>query len=272
MKNNRKVIAIDLGGTNLRVAIVQKNKITNYIKRPTPKTKSELLKVMFESIHLLMNHNIKGIGVSSAGPLLNGVIKNPPNLPLKNFDLGKALRKKFKKKVVIENDANCVAFAESKIGCKKKNFIVLTLGTGIGGGVVVDGKLYSGQGYGGELGHIILEDSKDFETLWQEDKKLIHKHFQRDLLIRDLISMNNPKCKKMLNKIADNFGKGIGSLINVFDPEVVVLSGGMKETGNRFLNMIKNHAKKYILIPTTTPIQWTRLDHPGILGAALLIG
>jgi len=271
MKNNGKVIAIDLGGTNLRVAIVYKNKITTYIKRPTPKTKNELLEVLFESIHLLMNHNIKGIGVSSAGPLLNGVIKNPPNLPLKNFDLGKALRKKFRTKVVVENDANCVAVAEAKIGCRKKNFIVLTLGTGIGGGIIVNRKLYTGQGYGGELGHIILEDCKDFETIWQEDKKLIYKYFKEDLMIKDLIAMNNEKSRKMLNKIADNFGKGIGSLINVFDPEIVILSGGMKETGNRFLNMIKSHAKKYILIPTSTPIQWTRLDHPGILGAALLI-
>jgi glucokinase len=265
-------IAVDLGGTNLRVALVKNHHIVKYIKEKTPKTKNELLNVLVRSIEDLITKKTIGIGVSSAGPLIKGVIKNPPNLPLKNFDLKKFLYKQFKIRVEVENDANCVAIAEVKLGCKKKNFIVLTLGTGIGGGLVVDRKLYTGQGYAAELGHIVMQDGKDFETIWKQDKKLIHKLFGRDLLIKDLIAINNEKSNKMLDKISDNFAKGIGSLINIFDPEIVVLSGGMKETGNKFLNMIKNHAKKYIIIPRTTPIHWTRLDHPGILGASLLIG
>jgi len=215
--NGKKVIAIDLGGTNLRVALVQNNKITNYVKRLTPKTKKELLKVMYESIDILMSKDVKGIGVSSAGPLKDGIIKNPPNLPLRNFDLKNALKKRFRKRVEVENDANCVAIAELKIGCKKKNFFILTLGTGIGGGVIINGNLYSGEGYGGELGHIILQDSKDFETLWKEDKKLIQKHFKKSLMVSELIKLNTPKSKEILEKIADDFGKGLGS--GVADPD-----------------------------------------------------
>ena len=92
------------------------------------------------------------MGTGEPGPLENGIIKNPPNLPLRNFNLKKELEKRFHKKVVIENDVHCVALAEAKLGCKKKNFVVLAFGTGIGGGIIIEGKLYTGQGYAGELG------------------------------------------------------------------------------------------------------------------------
>ena len=68
-----------------------------------------------------------------------------------------------------------------------------------------------------------------------------------------------------------HMGQGIGSLINVFDPEIVILAGGVRETGSVFLNMIKKEAKKYSVLPRTTPIQWSKLNHPGTLGASLLI-
>jgi predicted NBD/HSP70 family sugar kinase len=156
---------------------------------------------------------------------------------------------------------------------RKKNFIVLTLGTGVGGGIIIDGKLYEGQGFGGEVGHIVLDNGKDFESLvgWKSTKELTRKAFGKELLINDLIKMNNKKSKEILNKLTIHIGQGIGSLINVFDPEVVVLAGGVRETGSVFLNMIKKQAKKYSVLPRTTPIQWSKLNHPGTLGANLLI-
>ena len=62
---------------------------------------------------------------------------------------------------MVENDANCVALSEARLGCKKKNFIVLTIGTGIGGGVIIDGRLYIGQGYAAELGHVVIKEGKE---------------------------------------------------------------------------------------------------------------
>jgi predicted NBD/HSP70 family sugar kinase len=171
------------------------------------------------------------------------------------------------------NDAHSVAFAELKLGVKKKNFIVLTIGTGVGGGIIIDGKLYEGRGYGGEMGHIILDDGKSFEKLvgWKYTKELSKKAFGKELIVSDLIKLNNPKSKAILNQITKYLGQGIGSLINVFDPEVVVLAGGVKETGQVYLNMIKKEAEKYVILPRKTPIQWSKLDHPGVLGASLLI-
>jgi glucokinase len=268
-----KVIAVDLGGTNLRVSLVENNKILKYMKDKTPKIEKDLVNLLFRNIEILMKKDIDGIGVASAGPLKDGIIKNPPNLPLKNYNIKADLEKKFKKKVEICNDAHCVALAEFHFGVRKKNFIVLTLGTGVGGGIIIDSKLYEGQGFGGEVGHIVLDNGKDFESLvgWKSTKELTRKAFGKELLINDLIKMNNKKSKEILNKLTIHIGQGIGSLINVFDPEVVVLAGGVKEAGSVFLNMIKKQAKKYSVLPRTTPIQWSKLNHPGTLGANLLI-
>ena len=147
----------------------------------------------------------------------------------------------------------------------------MTFGTGIGGGIFIDGKPYTGQGYGGELGHIILDNGRYFEYFWQENRKLTKKYFGKPLLIKELLKNKDKRAKTCLNNIARYTGQGIASLINVFDPEVVVLSGGMRETGNAFLNMIKKEAKKYVILPKTTEIKWIKLDHPGVLGASLLV-
>lgn len=254
-----KVIAVDLGGTNLRVALVEGKKVLKYIKNKTPKTKNELLQVIVDSISQLITKDVRAIGVGSPGPLANGVILNPPNIPFKNFNLKKFLENKFKKRVVIDNDAKCVALAELKLGVRKKNFIILTLGTGIGGGIIINGEIYHGShGYAGEVCGLVIDNGKHFETLWKEKKGNI----------MDLIKN---KEKNKLEKISKYLGQGIASLINVFDPEVVVLMGGAREAGKPFLDMIKKHTKEYVVLPTIPEIKWSKIEHPGILGASLLV-
>ena len=253
-----KVIAIDLGGTNLRVALVKDNRILKYIKKKTPKKLNALLLELTNTISQLMTKEVKAIGMGCPGPLKNGIIINPPNLPFRNFNLKKYLENRFKKRVVIENDAKCVALAEAKLGCKKKNFIILTLGTGIGGGIIINSNLYKGNGNAGEIGHIILDDGKDFETLWKEKGKQIKELFE-----------NNDK--KKLERVAMYLGQGIASLINIFDPEIIIIAGGVRENGNRFLTMIKKEVKKYQIIQRNVEIKFSKLEHPGILGASLLV-
>ncbi|MBU0958792.1 MAG: ROK family protein [Nanoarchaeota archaeon] len=254
-----KVISLDIGGTNTRAALVKNGRVLKYFKSPTPKTKENFLKNVAEMINLVLDKDVKTIGVGCPGPLTKGVILNPPNLPLKNFNLEKFIKNKFGKKVVIENDAKCVALAELKLGCKRNNFVILTLGTGIGGGIIIDNKLYAGShGYSGEISGIILDKGKSFEDLWKEKKLQIQELFEK-------------KDFKELEKISRYLGQGIASLINVFDPEVVILMGGVREVGKPFLDMIKRHAKNYVLLPSIPDIKWSKLDHPGLLGASLLV-
>ena len=295
-----KIIGIDIGGTNLRVSLIENYKIKQYIKIRTPREKSAFISELFNLIDKIITNDVKGIGVASPGPLKDGIIQNPPNLKfLHNFNLKKALEQRFRKKVVLENDAKCVALAELYLGCKKNNFIILTLGTGVGGGIIINKKLYRGGGYAGELGHIILDNGEDFESLAASKalKRLTKEAFGRELLVNELLKMKNgtynslekepserlrtsvrsfqvntkEKARKILDEISMYLGQGIASLINIFDPEIVVIAGGIRETGSSFLNMIKKQVEKYSILPKKTKIEWSRLEHPGTLGASLLI-
>lgn len=271
-----KIIAVDFGGTSIRAALMKDREIIRLVKKDTLADKGSkvVLKQLVNAIsEAKRNDKIKGIGVGSPGPLINGVVKNPPNLPLRNFNLKKFLKNKFKVKVEVENDANCAALAELHYGVKKRNFFVLTLGTGIGGGVVIDGRLYTGEGYAAELGHIIIQDGRDLEY-WASGSRITNdakKIFGKKLLASDLKKLNNKRADKILIEAANNLGKGIGSLVNVFDPEIVVLDGGLKAAGKLYLKCIKSSAQKYSILPKKINIQWSKLEYAGVLGAGLLL-
>ena len=264
-------LGVDIGGTSIRVGIVKNGKVLRYVKNDTPKTQKELLDVLVSGISQCMSKDVIGIGVASPGPLKDGVIHNTPNLPFKVFNLKKFLYQKFKTRVEIENDAHCVALSELHLGVRKKNFIVLTLGTGIGGGIIIDGKMYEGTGYGGEMGHIVVDSGKFLETLWQENRNKTHKYFGDSYGIKQLMHERDKKAKEFLDEVVVYLGRAIGSYINVFDPEVVVLMGGPREAGQKFMDMIIKESRKYVILPRMPKIQWSKLDHPGILGASLLI-
>ena len=268
-------IAIDLGGTLLRVALVNKGKIKELIKKDTPQKKKELKKELKDSVNQILSKvdKVKGIGISCIGPLNKGVIKNPPNLPFKKFKIEKFVKKEFNLPVEVENDANCAALAEAKLGVKKDNFIVLTLGTGIGGGIIIENELFRGQGEAGELGHILLDEEKYFEDLasGKKIKKITKKKLGKEMLVKELIDKKTEKSEEILNQIAKYLGRGIASLINIFDPQVVVLAGGFREGGKKFLKKIRENAKKYVLIDNKVKIKWSKLDEPGVLGASLLL-
>lgn len=271
------IIAVDFGGTNLRVALVRKNRIIKIIKNKTPKTKKGIIDLMHSSIKSLVDEfgksKIKGIGIASPGPLQNGILINPPNIPFRDFNLKKSIYDKFKIKTYVENDANCVAISESKLGVKKKNFIVLTIGTGIGGGIIINGELYKGQGLGGELGHIFLSKNKDFENLASGTnlKRVTRRKFGKEHVIDDLLKRRDKKSKLIVEDEVEFLAQGIGSLINVFDPEVVVLNGGMRESGEALLKKISGKLPKYQIIKRKVPIRWAKLKHPGLIGASLLV-
>ncbi len=159
-------VAIDLGGNKIEIALVNGKKIKKIMRLKTKKSKSAILNELVYGINFILKDQdkkkIKGIGVSFAGPVLNGYVLNPPNLPFNKFNLEKYLKRKFKLPVKVENDANCFALAELKYGYGKKykNFVLVAIGTGIGGAIVINKELYVGKGWAGEIGHMIISDSK----------------------------------------------------------------------------------------------------------------
>lgn len=265
------VVAVDIGGTNLRTALVKGKKVMSYVKVPTPRSKEALEVALIGAISSVITKEVSGIGVGSPGPLKNGVILNPPNLPWRNFNLKSFLEREFHKKVVVENDAKCVALAELYYGVKKKNFVIMTLGTGVGGGVIINGKLYKGRGNAGEIGHMIIDENKDLETHWQNYRKFSKKYFGRVLTIRELCKSRDKNAKKILDYTVVHLGEGIANLIDIFDPEVIVLMGGAREAGRKFLKMVKREAYRLAVVKSRTPLKWSKIKHPGLLGASLLV-
>jgi len=273
----KEVIAIDLGGTHLRFAHVKNNKIQHFIRKETPKTRKAILEEITK--YISEHKNVSGIGIACAGIINDGTIKSSPNLPFDNFNLKAYLNSTCKKRVEVENDANCVALAEAKLGVKRKNFFVLTLGTGIGGGIIINGELYKGRGSAGELGNLILSEGKTFEYLAAKQAiiKLIKKHYKvksvPEMLMRKVLHEKSNKSEKIRNEIADYIGQGIASLVHILDPEIIVLDGGMKKIGNPFLSKIKAYSKKHAskLLIKIPEIKWSSLEHSGLRGAGLLV-
>jgi glucokinase len=267
----KKVIAFDIGGTSIRCGLVRGKKILKFVSCETPKVRKAFLEKIVEFSEGFMSEDVAGIGIGFPSPVREGVVKNPPNVKLKNFDLKSYLEKKFDVRVEIANDVDCVALAELKIGIKRRNFFVIALGTGIGGGVVVDGELYhGGSGYGSELGHIII-DGKDFESLWKGTKRKIEREFGKGMLVRDLVKMKDKKADAILMEASDYLGEGIASVISVLDSEVVILGGGVRDSGKRFLKMVNLSVGKYSFLPKTVKVVFGKIDSPGVLGASLLI-
>lgn len=275
----KEVIVVDIGGTYMRFAYVKNGKVLNYQKRDTPKQRDKLLKELVGGIKEYMNKKVKVIGISCAGVIDKGIVKVSPNLPLNGFNLKKHLQNKFKKKVEVENDSNCFALSERKFGVKKKNFFVLTLGTGIGGGIIINGELYKGKHGAGELGEIILNQKKNLEYFAGTNaiKRLIKKYYKvksvdKDL-IKEILHKSTSKSFKIRDEVADYIGQGIASLTQVLDPEVVILGGGMRNLGKPFLNQIKQKAKKHSssLMLKVPEIKWSKLKYPELIGVSLLV-
>jgi glucokinase len=269
----RKIIGVDIGGTYIRVGLVVNDKIVNLIKEETPKTANQIINLLIFSINKIYSTDIQGIGVGSPGSLLNGKIIKTQNLPFKNFDLKSILKRKFKKRIVVENDANCVALAESKLGSKKQNIIVLTLGTGIGGGIIINGNLYNRGGLAGELGQMYLTPNKTFEELVgsKSVSKITKKNFGKALNLTELIQLNNKNSNRILRNIAKIYGQAIGNLINIFSPELIILAPSFKDLNNKFLKLLKINTQEYIFTPFNFPIAYCKLKEPGVLGASLLV-
>ena len=164
-------IGIDIGGTKCAVVagtakmeILSRNEFATASKNGPVYVISALLEITSDFIHNLSDHKLLSIGISCGGPLnsKSGIIQSPPNLPgWDNIEIVRIFRDKFDVPVFLQNDANACALAEWRFGAGKgtENMIFLTFGTGLGAGLILNGKLYSGTNdMAGEIGHIRLAD------------------------------------------------------------------------------------------------------------------
>lgn len=276
------IIGVDIGGTNIRAGLVKDNKILKYISIPTQAKdgKNIVINNILYIISKLFNKEVNAIGIGCPGPLnKKGVIIKTPNLPFKNFDLRKLVEKKFKVPVFIENDANCFTLGEAIIG-KGKNFnyvVGLTLGTGVGGGIVINKKIYRGKSFAGELGHIVINFNgpkcscgnngclEAYVSSYGVMRYAMVKTKTPKKLYEEALK-GNKKAVDTFKEMGFYLGIGIINIVNILNPEIVVIGGQLSNAWKFFKDSMFRVTKNAL---TKVKIVKARFDH-AIYGAAML--
>lgn len=303
------VVGVDLGGTEIKGGLVDEEK--GIIKKVAYPTEVELgnYKVI-ENIsnvirELAKDTNVSSIGIGSPGSIDrdNGIVKFSPNFPnWRNFELAKEIKKNVQKDVFVENDANAFALGEWYFGKAKglKDFIALTLGTGIGSGVVCNNIFLTGKdGLAPELGHIVVvpngpecgcgnrgcvEATSSAKSIAREAKNLIDR-FPNSLVLKlagskekieskhvfEAYKKMDPLATIVANFAIDALARAIGGYIHAFNPEKIIIGGGLSKAGDALFVPLREMTKRYVMSSfagTYIIEQSSLVEDAGILGAA----
>jgi len=304
------VIAVDLGGTKLLAGVLDdEGVVVKRTVRPTPlKSQEDLLAELESSIAEVLDDEIGaiGVGIPSTIDQRQGRAVASVNIPLAGIDFRNHLARRFGLPAAIENDANAAALAEHRYGAGRgtSHMVMLTLGTGIGGGLILDGRLYRGAlGAAGELGHITLEldgppcqgtcpGRGHLEALASGTAtdvmaaELAAERPDGDLgralaagetvdarLAVDLAAVGPGDARDLLERVGFVLGNGIASLVNVFNPELVVIGGGFARAGDLLLEPARKVVAERALSPARELVRIVPAllgPEAGLVGAGLV--
>lgn len=309
------VCGVDIGGTKIGTGIVDETgNIVAKVKIPTiaSEGRDAIVGRIIESIEKaldaanLTTDDISGIGVISPGPIdsKEGIIINPSNLPtFVNVEIVKILSEKFKTKVKLENDANAAAMGEYLFGSGKgtKNFVYMTVSTGIGGGFVCDGKLYGGtNSNASEIGHHIIDfngpkcgcGSRGCYEVFASGTAIARFAMEaiengEETLIKEIAKGRDVKAEdvfkafkegdKLAKKLVENegyyLGIGIVNILSCFNPEIIAIGGGVSNELATFYDKMMETVKKRALGANlgVCKIVKAEASDVGILGAAAIM-
>lgn len=267
----RQAIGIDLGGTKIAAArVAADGTVVAEREIPVPSTGPEIEHAIVGLCEALATDEVEGVGLGLAGLVQNpgGQFRWGPNVALRECDFSKLIRAKFDVHVVVDNDANVAAFGEAKVGAAKgaDHVLVITVGTGIGGGIIVGGKLYRGVSFGGEVGHITLDPqgppctcgrrgcwealasgrvlTESARALAESDPQGLISTRAKGRLAdgRDLVwaaEQGDDQAAAAVEALARWLGLGVHALLCVLDPAVIVVGGGVSVLGERILGPIR---------------------------------
>jgi glucokinase len=251
-----KVIGLDIGGTKINGIVFDGKTVLKELTIVTPNNLAEFKTNILKLVDFLSAEiEISGLGIGIAGQVNSeiGTVVRSPNMQfIKNLNLVKFFQANGIKNVKIDNDANCFTRHEAVLGLGKnyKNFIALTLGTGVGGGIVINKQIYRGQqNSGAEFGHMVING------------QFMEKYFQKARDKRD---------NKILGKI---LGQSFASLINIFASQIIILGGGVSTDKTRhFLTPAIQEMKKFLFDKNLkVKIVISKQKKAGAIGAALLV-
>jgi len=283
-----KYIGIDLGGTKILTAVADDN--GEIIARVKLATETELgqeriKKNIFKSIYKVLEktdikiEKIKSIGIGSPGPLNveKGIIYESANLPIKNMEIVDLIEEETGINTYLQNDANTAALGEKVFGAGKEadDLLYITISTGVGGGIIINGKIYYGHtGNAGEIGHMTVDPTgpqcgcgnygclESFSSgtaiknmakkAIENDESTLIKKLARDKklsakLVAKAAEKGDQKALDIFAKAGYYLGIGIANLVNIFNPEMIILGGGVMKAKGYFLDRAKEEFKKRAL-------------------------
>ena len=286
------ILSFDVGGTTIKAGLVNKDlEIQEKFTKDTPKNEESFISLI-EEIHKVRTDKCDKVSFGMPGFVDrdNYVFKYGTNMKF-SIDF-KKLEFFDEKKLYIENDGNLAAYSEFVLNLseKYKNVIMLTFGTGIGGGIITDSKIYKGGGNAGEIGHILIKENSNLEDiisakawtskcndLYQQNKNSeLSERFREkkvgSLLFDQSINLeDNEKLER--DEIIKYTSRGLISLFELFDNELFVIGGSMTQNPYDFLSLIKEYIKLNFEFPSRAfpeiILSKSRAD-AGLLGSALL--
>jgi glucokinase len=290
--DGQHVIGVDLGGTKILAGAVHRDgRVERHRETVTPQTsQDELLAGLDAAVEELLTDETAALGFGLPSPLdqRTGRALQAVNIPLGDIDFRSRMAERFGLPVGIENDANAAAYAEFHFGAARdvQSMVMLTLGTGCGGGAVIDGQLYRGWA---EFGHMVIEyDGLPCQgsctgrghlepyVTGTAATKLAQAEFgpavDAHRLVR-LASEGETRAVEILDGIGRRLGAGIGTLVNIFNPELVVIGGGFAAADHFILDPAREIVRREALARAGYRLKIVRAElgtSAGLIGAGLV--
>ncbi len=282
------ILAIDIGGTMIKYGLVSSDGeilSTDKIETEAEKGLENILNKIDNIFKRYKKNNPVGIAVSGTGQIngmIGKVIGGNPIIP--NWigtNLVKILEEKYNLPAVLENDVNCVAFGEKWIGAGKdlSNFICLTIGTGIGGGIILNNQLFRGENFvAGEFGHTLIKKG-EFEQFASTIAliRLVKERTGKILNGKEIFDLEKKEIleyQEVISEWIENLTDGLSSIIYCFNPANIILGGGVIGQGKPLINRIKNSLFKKIgpqFKEKLNIIQAKLGNNAGMIGASYLL-
>ena len=313
--SDQLVLGVDLGGTKILTAVVDSEGLIisrDHSVTPAEKGKDAVINAIYQSFDRVLSHahmdisEIVGIGIGAPGPSNpdTGILFSSPNLMgWQDVPIKEIIETKLGKKTFLINDANAAALGEFFFGAAKgaRHFIYITLSTGIGGGIVIDGKIYTGAiGTAGEIGHMTIdvegplcncgnrgcwEAMASGTALAREARYRINEGARTSILDYSDDSINNitaevvhkaaqkgdALAEELIARVGYYVGVGLANLLNLFNPEVVAIGGGLSHIGDMLLEPAFRVTREKAFKPSFESVRFTHAElgrNSGVLGAA----
>lgn len=279
MEKKNSTIGVDLGGTNMRAGRIVDGVLVAKNTIPTPKQAKcceETLEALVKVIRSVWDENVKaiGIGVPSVVDRTLGIVYNVANIPhWEEVRLKEILEKEFSVTVYVDNDANCFALGERIFGDGRdiENFVGLTLGTGLGGGIIQQGRLLSDANCGsGEFGMLPYKDhileyycsGSYFMNVWGVDGKEMHARAMK----------GEAEALEAYRQLGAHVAAAIKIVVLTVDPEMIIFGGSVASTHALFEESMRENLKDFDYPNSIKRLQirYSEMEDPGIVGAASL--